>query len=308
MVERSEPRIETKSFDTGPNFSLRLADSDKERALSYKFLREFHYLVDQRVFGRRIIHHVVDSENRMLAVLMWSNPLGVFNSARDKFLGLDESPNIPLRLFGVELPKTSDYSILDPSDFSAVLHPKGRIDWVALRRNFLRLYANRIFANNARYCVNPAIENRENLASRILAVSRKQIVPDWKGKYGDDLILLETFIDDTKFEASCYKADNWKYLSTTKGVAFYGAGMLKAQDGKRSWADLPKDIMRERTTPKSYYVYPLYDEKGTRTRIETLLARTWATTKPDELKRDLANIAMFFETGDTDWVKDGNEG
>ncbi|NRA37527.1 MAG: DUF4338 domain-containing protein [Planctomycetes bacterium] len=92
--------------------------------------------------------------------------------------------------------------------------------------------------NNSRFLILPWVQVK-NLASCILALSAKQIPLDWEKKYCVKPLLLETLVEDNRFEGTCYKAANWRYLGKTKGRGKY-------------------DTKNEYAAPiKSIYIYPL---------------------------------------------------
>ena len=70
--------------------------------------------------------------------------------------------------------------------------------------------------NNARFLILPWITSR-NLASRILSTAAKRIAQDWHVCYGYRPVLLETFVDRTRFRGTCYRAANWICVGTTQG-------------------------------------------------------------------------------------------
>ena len=56
-----------------------------------------------------------------------------------------------------------------------------------------------------------------NLGSKILSLSAKQVGDDWLQVHGYRPVLLETFVDTTKYSGATYRAANWQYLGETKG-------------------------------------------------------------------------------------------
>lgn len=81
-------------------------------------------------------------------------------------------------------------------------------------------------ANNSRFCLVPTRITIKNAASSTLKQLRIEGAKRWKSKYGDDLILLETFVQPERDEeynnhksrnGSCYLADNWVYVGETQG-------------------------------------------------------------------------------------------
>jgi hypothetical protein len=55
------------------------------------------------------------------------------------------------------------------------------------------------------------------LASHVLSQILKRLANDWWGKYARSLELVETFVDASRFQGSCYRAANWLYLGQTTG-------------------------------------------------------------------------------------------
>jgi hypothetical protein len=73
-----------------------------------------------------------------------------------------------------------------------------------------------LILSNDRLLIFPWI-NIPNLASQVLSLATKQIGDDWLTAYGYRPVLIETFIDTTKFSGTCYRAANWQYIGKTKG-------------------------------------------------------------------------------------------
>jgi hypothetical protein len=99
--------------------------------------------------------------------------------------------------------------------------------------------------NNSRFLVLPWVRVK-NLASHILGLSSRVIAEDWRAFYGYPLYLLETFVDRSRFEGTCYRAANWQRVGETAGHA--------KRDGRFYYHGIKKDV----------YLYPLvagYREK-----------------------------------------------
>ena len=60
------------------------------------------------------------------------------------------------------------------------------------------------------------------LASTLLAMNIKTISDDWIKTYHHSLYLLETFVQQSRFKGTCYKAANWIRVGQTKGTAKKG--------------------------------------------------------------------------------------
>lgn len=69
--------------------------------------------------------------------------------------------------------------------------------------------------NNTRFLINPNIKGM-HLASQVLSLVSKRVRQDWKARYGQDIVMLETFVDE-KYDGACYKASNWVEVGKTKG-------------------------------------------------------------------------------------------
>lgn len=74
----------------------------------------------------------------------------------------------------------------------------------------------KLVTNNSRFLILPKW-HFPNLASRILSLCHKRIPRDWKETFGHSVLLLETFVDPTRFMGTVYKAANWMYVGETKG-------------------------------------------------------------------------------------------
>lgn len=108
---------------------------------------------------------------------------------------------------------------------SATLALKCRDSYIGWKNEQKMLMLNRI-ANNSRFCLIQKNITTLNAASMSLKLLRTEGKIQWKNKYGDDLILLETFVlperiekynDSLKRSGACYLADNWEEIGMTEG-------------------------------------------------------------------------------------------
>lgn len=102
--------------------------------------------------------------------------------------------------------------------------------------------------NNGRFLILPWV-HVQGLASKILALSARQIRNDWEARYGQQPILLETLVDPVRFRGTCYRAANWIHVGQTTG-----RGRMDREHEAHGQA--VKDI----------YVYPLVRHAGQRLR------------------------------------------
>ena len=70
--------------------------------------------------------------------------------------------------------------------------------------------------NNGRFLILPGVRIK-GLASKILALSARQIACDWEKHYGCRPLLLETLVDVRRFRGTCYRAANWIRVGQTAG-------------------------------------------------------------------------------------------
>ena len=70
--------------------------------------------------------------------------------------------------------------------------------------------------NNGRFLILPWVRVK-GLASKILALSARQLPHDWQTRYGHSPLLLETLVDASRFRGTCYRAANWIYVGQTTG-------------------------------------------------------------------------------------------
>jgi hypothetical protein len=94
-------------------------------------------------------------------------------------------------------------------------------------------------ANNTRFLI-PAWVQVKHLASKVLALSLRRLSSDWQKTYAHQLYLAETFVDNSRFKGTCYKAANWQYVGQTSGSAKKG------------------NTYRHHGQPKAVYLYPLH--------------------------------------------------
>jgi hypothetical protein len=61
-------------------------------------------------------------------------------------------------------------------------------------------------------------KNEKNLATKVLAIWRKQIAKDWQERYNVIVHGFETFVVENDYrKGTIYKADNWDFLGETAG-------------------------------------------------------------------------------------------
>jgi hypothetical protein len=70
--------------------------------------------------------------------------------------------------------------------------------------------------NHGRFLILPWVRIK-GLASKVLALSARQMPRDWEARYGYRPLLLETLVDAARFRGTCYRAANWIQVGQTAG-------------------------------------------------------------------------------------------
>jgi hypothetical protein len=96
-----------------------------------------------------------------------------------------------------------------------------------------------LVANNVRFLVLPGAR-RPHLASKVLGANLRRLSRDWQAVYGHPLFLVETFVDVSRFQGTCYRASNWIEVGRTRGFTRMGPKWLP--NGQ----------------PKAVFLYPLH--------------------------------------------------
>jgi hypothetical protein len=98
---------------------------------------------------------------------------------------------------------------------SAAFKVKDRDDFIGWNPK-TRKRCLHLVANNTRFLILPWIRIK-HLASKILALNLRRLSDDWYNAYHHPIHLAETFVDTSRFQGTCYKAANWRYVGQTKG-------------------------------------------------------------------------------------------
>lgn len=114
---------------------------------------------------------------------------------------------------------------------------------------------------NSRFFIHPEVRV-PHLASHILGKALRRLQNDWQGRYGKRPLLVETFVEQSRFTGTSYRAANWVHVGTTAG---------RGRQDSQHKAVLP---------PKEMYVYPLHrrwrELLGGSIKDETSRPKDWA--------------------------------
>jgi len=88
-----------------------------------------------------------------------------------------------------------------------------------------------------------------NLASVVLSRVLRRLGRDWAERYGNEPLLVETLVDESRYSGHCYRAANWIRLGQTSGRG-----------------RMDREHLREGASPKAVWVYPLVPDAAQRLR------------------------------------------
>lgn len=109
-----------------------------------------------------------------------------------------------------------------------------------------------LIANNSRFLILPEW-HYPNLGSKALSLCHRRIAGDWQAHFGQPLLLLETFVDPSRFHGTVYRAANWTCLGLTRGYR-------RTRDGYST----------EATSPKLVFILPVQRDARTQLSCSTL--------------------------------------
>lgn len=101
--------------------------------------------------------------------------------------------------------------------FSApALKIKAREQWIGWSP---RQRAQRLgfVVNNSRFLVLLERQRYPNLASRVLGLVLRRLSADWQEHWGHPVLLVESFVDESKYQGTCYKACGFEAVGATRG-------------------------------------------------------------------------------------------
>jgi hypothetical protein len=87
---------------------------------------------------------------------------------------------------------------------------------------------------NSRFLILPWVQVK-GLASHVLGKAARQVAGDWSTTYGKVPVLFETFVDQSRFQGTCYRAANWECLGHTKGRGRMDKSHLAQEPVKSVW-------------------------------------------------------------------------
>src|SRR5208282_1791761 len=97
-----------------------------------------------------------------------------------------------------------------------------------------------LVVSNSRYLVLPERQRYPNLASRVLGMVLRRLSRDWLERWGHPVLVVESFVDESRYRGTCYKACGFEAVGLTEGY------------GRSS-----RDFYQEHGQPKQLYLREL---------------------------------------------------
>jgi hypothetical protein len=99
---------------------------------------------------------------------------------------------------------------------AAALHLKAREHWIgwSARQRARRLA---LVVNNSRFLVLPERQRYPNLASRVLGLCLRRLSSDWQQHWGHPVLVVESFVAETQYRGTCYRACGFAAVGLTQG-------------------------------------------------------------------------------------------
>ncbi len=101
--------------------------------------------------------------------------------------------------------------------FSApALQLKARERWIGWspRQRARRLG---LVVNNSRFLVLPQRQRYPNLASRVMGLVLRRLSTDWRERWGHPVLVVESFVDESQYRGTCYRACGFEAVGLTAG-------------------------------------------------------------------------------------------
>ena len=110
----------------------------------------------------------------------------------------------------------SEHGILGAVGFGpSALELADRERWIGWNREQKRMHLQRVVGMN-RFLIRPGVQCR-NLASRVLSLAITRIRTDFEKIHHYQPWVLETFVDLSQYDGTCYRAANWVRIGETRG-------------------------------------------------------------------------------------------
>ena len=90
-----------------------------------------------------------------------------------------------------------------------------RDEWIGWNKAQRQAYLH-VVVGMSRFLIRPSVQCG-NLASKVLSMSMARLADDFEQKYNYRPLLIESFVDVSRYSGTCYRAANWIEIGNTKG-------------------------------------------------------------------------------------------
>ena len=157
-----------------------------------------------------------------------------------------------------------------------------------------------LIALNSRFLILPSVQV-PHLASHVLGLATRQLAGDWQQRYGYKPVLVETFVDSSRYRGTCYRAANWTELGLTEGRGRQDRARLEQLARKhvfvyplqRNWRKIltaPLELPRLLPTTRTTAPIDWAQEEFGRCRLSAPLTQRLMTMARDFWSRPMADI------------------
>jgi hypothetical protein len=98
---------------------------------------------------------------------------------------------------------------------AAAWRVEARDSWIGWDKEGREQNLNQV-VDNSRFLILPHV-HVPHLASHVLGLALQRLRSDWRGRYGYEPLLVETFIEAERFGGTCYRASNFIEVGKTQG-------------------------------------------------------------------------------------------
>lgn len=142
---------------------------------------------------------------------------------------------------------------------AAALHLKARERWIGWspRQRARRLG---LVVNNSRFLVLPERHRYPNLASKVLGLVLRRLRADWQEHWGHPVLVVESFVDESLYRGTCYRACGFAAVGPTAGFGrasrdFYQEPGRPKQLYLRALNGRARQHLRQARLPKELALY-----------------------------------------------------
>ncbi len=200
----------------------------------------------------------------------------------------------------------SKQGILGGLSFSAAAWRLGvRDEWIGWSEG-TRAARLALIVGNSRFLIVPSVQVK-NLASHVLGLATRQLAADWQRHYGYKPVLIETFVDSSRYPGTCYRAANWTDLGMTQGrgrqdrvrQGRVGRKQVFVYPLQRNWRKLltaPPELARLMPSVRAKPPLDWAEEEFGRCRLSGRLTQRLMSLARDFWARPMANLPEACES------------